>query len=34
VTAPIVWGRIVPNPGTTWTETAPNPGTTWTEIAA
>jgi hypothetical protein len=30
----LVWGRIVPDPGTAWTDTTPNPGTTWTRIAA
>jgi hypothetical protein len=30
----LVWGRIVPDPGTVWTDTTPNPGTTWTKIAA
>jgi hypothetical protein len=24
-----VWGKIVPNPGTTWINDNPNPGTTW-----
>jgi hypothetical protein len=30
----IVWGKIIPGPGTTWANTVPSPGTTWTEIAA
>jgi len=34
VTAPNVWGTIVPAPGTAWTEVTPAAGTTWTPIAA
>ena len=28
------WTGVSPNPGSTWTEEQPNPSTTWTEIAA
>jgi len=28
------WTGVSPNPGSTWTEKQPNPNTTWTEIAA
>mgnify|MGYP006270850555 FL=1 len=28
------WTGVSPNPGSTWTEEQPNPNTTWTEIAA
>jgi len=34
VTAPNVWGTIVPAPGTAWTEVTPAAGSTWTPIAA
>ena len=34
VTSPIVWGRIIPDPGTTWSEIDPSSPTTWTDIAA
>ena len=34
VTPPIVWGRIIPDPGTTWSEVNPSSSTTWTDIAA
>jgi hypothetical protein len=30
----LVWGRIVPDPGTVYTEITPSAGTIWTEIAA
>ena len=33
VTAPNVWGTIVPAPGTAWTEVTPAAGTTWTPSA-
>ena len=28
------WTGISPSPGSSWTEEQPNPNTTWTEIAA
>ena len=28
------WSNITPNPNSTWAEIDPTPGTTWTEIAA
>jgi hypothetical protein len=30
----LVWGNIVPDPGTTWNDIDPSSGTIWTEIAA
>jgi len=30
----LVWGRIVPAPGTSYTPIVPASGTIWTEIAA
>ena len=32
--AVLVWGNIVPDPGTTWNDIDPSSGTIWTEIAA
>jgi len=34
VGAVIIWGRIVPDPGTVYSEIDPSTSTTWTEIAA
>ena len=34
LTPVLVWGRIVPNPGTVYTEIQPSDSTIWTEIAA
>jgi len=28
----LVWGRVVPTPGTSYTPITPAPGSTWTEI--
>ena len=28
------WTGVTPNPSNTWSEEQPNPSTTWTEIAA
>jgi hypothetical protein len=30
----LVWGRIIPDPGTNWSKVTPDPSTTWTRIAA
>ena len=30
----LVWGRIVPDPGTSYTQITPSSGTIWTQIAA
>ena len=30
----LVWGRIIPDPGTNWSKVTPDAGTTWTRIAA